>query len=99
MIKQYKGQIKNKQYKGQIKNWRRIHFDLQEAEKCFPGENLGLGWYIVGTFLDHPSIRGINAVGGNTSFVLKEKVTVDGILIETRNSKYLLVGEPYDGKS
>lgn len=46
----------------------------------------GLGYYITGRFVDHPQFAG---EWGHTSWVEKH----DGQEIETRNSRYTLVGE------
>lgn len=48
----------------------------------------GLGYLIEGEFLEHPDGGGPGKIG-NTSFVVKH----EGVEIETKNSRYTLVGD------
>lgn len=67
-----------KPHYGRIENW--------QEEAC--GKH-GLGYLIVGRFLDHPAYA---LQKGHTSYVVKhDKATGE---IETRNSRYTLVGAP-----
>lgn len=66
---------KDKLHRGSIKNWRKLPV---------PGAE-GLGYMIVGDFVDHPSFGGMS---GHTSWVIKH----EGAEIETRNSCYTLEG-------
>ncbi len=47
----------------------------------------GLGYLIRGQFTDHPEFKGMP--DGHTSYVVKR----DGNEIETKNSRYTLIGE------
>lgn len=67
-----------KQHKGSIKDWTKI--------PC----SLGLGYLIVGTFVDHPWFAG---KPGNTSYVVKHDDATGEI--ETKNSRYTLIGAEY----
>ena len=64
----------DKPHKGSIKNWSKIETDN------------GLGFYIKGIFVDHPSLTDGYS---QTSWVVAQ----DGNEIETRNSRYTLIGE------
>ncbi len=68
--------VSGKPHRGSLGRWRRM--------EC---EN-GLGYYIVGIFIGHPSFTGEY---GHTSYV----VAHEGDEIETRNSRYTLVGEEH----
>ena len=67
-----------KPHRGSLENWRRM--------EC--GVDQGLGYYIVGIFMGHPSFTGEY---GHTSYV----VAHEGDEIETRNSRYTLVGDEH----
>lgn len=69
-----------KPYKGRIEHW---------GKRPCPG--YGIGYYIVGRFVDHPQFAGET---GHTSWVEKH----NGNEIETRNSRYTLVGDPLPTK-
>lgn len=77
-----------KPFKGHIRDWTKIHFNRRAAKQAYPGENVGLGYYIHGTCLDHPEV-GTNE-NFHTSWVMYHDETN---LIETRNSQYLLIGK------
>ncbi len=64
-----------KPHKGSIKDWYKY------------GCTLGLGYMIIGTFVDHPKFVGET---GNTSYVIKHDEKTGEI--ETNNSRYTLVG-------
>lgn len=66
-----------KPHKGSIENWSKVQ------------RGMGLGYYVWGTFLDHPDF-GLKTT--NTSYVVKH----EGAEIETRNSRYTLVGPALD---
>jgi len=66
-----------KPHKGKITNWT-----TQPVQDC------GLGYLIVGEFVNHPDFG--NAPNGHTSWV--EKHDRETGEIETRNSRYTLVG-------
>jgi hypothetical protein len=70
----------NTPFKGRIEDWRPV--------EC----NKGLGYYIVGRFLDHPQFAGQR---GHTSYVVDSFTLLNEciICIETRNSRYNLVME------
>ena len=68
--------VVGKPFKGDITDWTKM-------ETVHP--DTGLGFYILGTFVNHPEFKGVYT---NTSAVMAE----DGNLIETRNSIYCLVG-------
>lgn len=73
--------MSEKPHKGQIEEWHK--------EPCTGG----LGFLIVGRFLDHPErLMALDLGGhGHTSFVVAhDKKTGE---IETKNSRYTLVGE------
>lgn len=63
-----------KPHKGRIEKWFKL--------PC----SSGLGYFIVGTFLDHPQIAGKET---NTSWVEKHDLATGEI--ETRNSRYTLL--------
>lgn len=65
-----------KPHMGRIQNWRR-----EDA-------NGGIGYIIVGRFLDHDRLKGSN--NAHTSYVVKHDEKTGEI--ETRNSRYTLVG-------
>jgi hypothetical protein len=65
-----------KEHKGSLKNWRKY--------EC-PGH--GLGYLILGEFVDHPQFAGHL---GNTSYVVAHDEATGEI--ETRNSRYTLLG-------
>lgn len=67
----------DKPYFGRITDWR----------KAPAVSGNGLGYVIEGRFLDHPLIKGL----GHTSWVVKHDMNTGEI--ETRNSRYTLVGE------
>ncbi|MDE2099570.1 MAG: hypothetical protein KGL39_20125 [Patescibacteria group bacterium] len=68
----------DKPHKGKIKNWTKLPTGMGP-----------LGFYIWGEFVDHPDFG--NKVT-NTSYVVKhDEQTGD---IETRNSRYTLIGPP-----
>lgn len=69
---------KEKLHKGSIENWFKL--------PC--SKDKGLGYYIVGDFLNHPDFGNKTT---NTSWV--EKHDVDSGEIETRNSRYTLIGK------
>lgn len=65
-----------KPHKGKISNWAKRETISQK----------GLGYYIIGKFVDHPDFAGDF---GHTSYVVAhDEVTGE---IETRNSRYTLV--------
>lgn len=65
-----------KPHYGRIETWYKSY--------CGPK---GLGYFIIGRFLDHPRFALLN---GHTSYVVKhDEYTGE---IETRNSRYTLVG-------
>lgn len=66
----------SKPFKGSIENWSKM--------EC----NGGLGYFILGTFLDHPEF---GKKYTNTSWV--EKHDENTGYIETRNSRYQLIGQ------
>lgn len=66
--------MEEKPHKGRILNWFKT--------PC----NSGLGYYIIGTFLDHPQLAGKET---NTSWVEQHDETTGEI--ETRNSRYKLL--------
>ena len=67
-----------KLHKGRIENW----------SKHFVNENYGLGYIILGRFLDHEDFA---FQRGHTSWVVAhDKETGE---VETRNSRYTLVGK------
>jgi hypothetical protein len=66
-----------KPHKGQIKNWFKSET-----------EGFGLGYRIRGEFVDHPEFG--NARSGVTSYVVAHDEATGEI--ETRNSRYTLVG-------
>ena len=68
-----------KPHNGRIKNW------FKDSTDC---DGKGLGYLIRGHFVDHPVYAGQR--GGHTSYVVKHDETTGEI--ETRNSRYLLVG-------
>lgn len=61
---------------GRIQNWRRV-----DAYG-------GLGYVILGRFLDHHRLKGCE--NGHTSYVVKHDEKTGAV--ETRNSRYTLVG-------
>lgn len=65
-----------KPHKGKIKGWSKLK--VAGAE--------GLGYLIVGQFVDHPEFAHMS---GHTSWVVKH----EGAEIETRNSRYTLEGD------
>lgn len=67
-----------KPHKGRIENWY----------KAETHPDYGLGYYIRGRFVDHPQFAGET---GHTSYIVAhDKDTGE---IETRNSRYTLVGK------
>lgn len=68
----------DKAFKGSIKNWSKRH--------CCPDH--GLGYIIEGEFVDHPRFAGAY---GHTSWVVSHDPSTGHI--ETRNSRYVLLGE------
>lgn len=83
----------NKPYKGKIYNWRKDYFDQDDIRGHYPGENLGLGFFIQGDSVGHPEFTGVS--GFHTSWVVKvsEPDKFGDREIETRNSRYKPVGE------
>lgn len=79
-----------KPYKGEIANWRKVHYNLPGTSYRRDIYGPNLGYLIQGDFQDHPIFRGINALGGTTSLVVKHDA--DGN-IETLNTRYKLVGD------
>lgn len=67
--------MEEKPHCGRIEHWHR--------EEC----DAGLGYLIIGTFVDHPEFGGDR---GHTSYVVSHNM--DSGEIETRNSRYTLVG-------
>lgn len=65
-----------KPFHGRIKDWARLR-----------STDRGLGYLIIGEFLDHPKFAGKQ---GHTSYIVKHDEETGEI--ETRNSRYLLVG-------
>jgi hypothetical protein len=49
----------------------------------------GLGYMVIGTFVDHPQFKGLR---GHTSYIVAHDE--DSGEIETKNSRYKLVGDP-----
>lgn len=79
----------DKPHKGEIHDWWREGFDTDAAREQYE-EDIGLGFVIRGVVLNHPNFG--NTSGGffHTSWVVKyDEVTKE---IETRNSRYTLVG-------
>lgn len=66
----------DKPHLGAIENWGKA--------EC----KSGLGYYIVGLFVNHPQFEGSV---GHTSYIIAH----EGDEIETRNSRYTLIGEEY----
>lgn len=80
--------MSEKPHRGKITDWWRAEIDLELHRKHFPGEDLGPGYYIRGTFVGHP-IFGWSP-NSYTSWIVKhDEVTGE---VETRNSRYTLVG-------
>lgn len=81
-----------KPHKGHMTYWVQLAFDRDFYKEHYPNEDLGLGFTIHGTFLDHPDF-GLTS-GGRTSWIVKMgEPNEDGeIEVETRNSRYTLVG-------
>lgn len=66
-----------KPHKGSIKDWSKL--------RC---TDKGLGYIILGEFVDHPEFAG--AKDGHTSYVVAHDEATGEI--ETRNSRYTLIG-------
>lgn len=69
-----------KPHKGSLKNWYKFGLGIDK----------GLGYVIIGEFVDHPEFAGKE---GHTSYVVKH----EGNEVETNNSRYTLIGEEYHG--
>jgi len=80
-----------KPHKGQIKDWFKLAFNREITEKHY-GESAGLGFAIIGTFIDHPQFG--YSPGGRTSWIvaMSEPDDQGNTEVETRNSRYTLVG-------
>jgi hypothetical protein len=70
----------DKTHKGSIKDW--VKLPIRDCP--------GLGYIICGTFVDHEDFGGRY---GHTSYVVEHDETTGEI--ETRNSRYTLVGKEY----
>ena len=66
-----------KPFKGEIRDWYRVPCDR------------GVGFYVMGAFQDHPDAPA--GTFSNTSYVVKHDPKTGDI--ETKNSRYRLVGE------
>lgn len=73
--------VSEKTHRGRITEWRRHDDPLAK----------GLGYIIVGLFVDHERFAGRR---GFTSYI----VAHEGNEVETRNSRYTLEGPPTDDK-
>lgn len=79
--------MSEKPYKGEISSWVKIPFDVEATKKLY-GEDPGLGFIIAGTFENHPKFG--RSPGGTTSWIVHHNEETGEI--ETRNSRYKLVG-------
>ena len=80
-----------KPFKGKIYHWKKIYFNREETEKYYR-ESAGLGYCISGFRSPEPRF-------GNywlTSWVMKHYKNGS---IETRNSRYKLIGKEKESKS
>lgn len=75
----------SKIYKGEIGGARIVRVPIDIASK-YP---TNLGYIFQGNFVNHPKFRGLDAIGGTTSLVVKyDRKTGD---VETLNSRYKLI--------
>lgn len=82
-----------KPYKGEIIGWYRESFDV-ERNKAHYREDVGLGFIVRGTFVDHPKY-GFSPRSSTSWIVNESKPDAEGNrMIETRNSRYKLLGLP-----
>jgi hypothetical protein len=78
--------MKEKPFKGKLYYWKKVQIDHREEAEKYYGESIGLG-YFISAFKDTPP-----RIGNwwRTSWVVKHNKNGD---IETRNSRYHLVGK------
>ena len=89
--KPYKGITKP--YKGIIKNWYKVPFDMELTRKMYPNEDIGLGYYIRGTSVNHPQLGYCSNLYTSWVMVHDECKDTEGEgIIVTRNSVYKLEG-------
>lgn len=75
-----------KPHKGSISDWQKVMIPF---EHYYDGEAVGLGYFIVGRFVTHPDFAGRR---GHTSYIVAHDAMPGEV--ETRNSRYTLVGPP-----
>ena len=75
-----------KPYRGRIYHWKRVPFDI-ESTRAYYQEPTGLGYTIHGYTTDPPKL----GTWWRTSWVLSHDLETGEV--ETRNSRYTLVGE------